>query len=134
LQDLCFYRKKRKTKEKRKAWAWSSPQRSRPNYKDLAQVKKSPSGEAHPDLNILHQKSGSILKTIKTLSPFLSLPLRESDTGEHPRATRKLWWQKNYGGKSFASLVLDIDRQRHKQIRCHAAAIHVYFQLFFSSH
>jgi hypothetical protein len=35
-----FIGKRRKTKEKRKAWAWSSPQRSQPNYKDLAQVKK----------------------------------------------------------------------------------------------
>jgi hypothetical protein len=32
-------REKRKKRE-RLAWAWSSPQRSQPNYKDLAQVKK----------------------------------------------------------------------------------------------
>ena len=35
--------------------------------------KKSPPGETHSDLDILHQEHRSILKTIKALPPFLSL-------------------------------------------------------------
>jgi hypothetical protein len=47
LQDLCFYRKKRKIKEKEKdfAWVWSSSQWCQPSCKDSAQVEK----EAHQE-------------------------------------------------------------------------------------
>jgi hypothetical protein len=56
LAKSLFYRKgENERKGKRVVWAWSIPQRSRPNMKDSNQVKKrSPPGEAHSVLNILH--------------------------------------------------------------------------------
>jgi hypothetical protein len=55
--SVFIEKEKNERKGKRLAWAWSSPQRSRSNCKDSTQVKQSPPGEAHSDLDILHQES-----------------------------------------------------------------------------
>jgi hypothetical protein len=69
---LFLYKKERK--RKRLAWAWSSPWRSWPNYKDSAYIEK----EAHQEMPIqiwtfCIRNPDLLQKTTKVLSPFLSL-------------------------------------------------------------
>jgi hypothetical protein len=65
-------KEKKDRKGKRFAWAWSSSQRSGPNYKDSARVEKEAHRRGPLTYDILHQESRSILKTIKALPHFLS--------------------------------------------------------------
>ena len=72
---LMNFARSLKTKEKEKVLHGLGPayNEAGPIARFSPGWKRSPPREAHSDLDILHQKPWYISKTIKTLSPFLSL-------------------------------------------------------------
>jgi hypothetical protein len=74
LQDLCFYKEKNERKGKKTCKGLVQPTTKPTQLQGFSPCwKRSPPGETHSDLDILHQEPRSISKTIKALLPFLSL-------------------------------------------------------------